>query len=53
MDGWKMSFLLGNPIFRCELLVLGDGNPFFLRIVTIGYVYVSSDPNKDLVSSLC
>ena len=23
MDGWKMSFLLGNPIFRCELLVSG------------------------------
>ena len=23
MDGWKTSFLLGRPIFRCELLVSG------------------------------
>ena len=23
MDGWKMNFLLGRPIFRGELLVLG------------------------------
>ncbi len=23
MDGWKMTFLLGNLIFRCELLVSG------------------------------
>ena len=23
MDGWKMSFLLGKPSFRGELLVLG------------------------------
>ena len=23
MDGWKMNFLLGKPIFRGELLVLG------------------------------
>ena len=22
MDGWHISFLLGWPIFRCELLVL-------------------------------
>ena len=24
MDGWNTSFLLGWPIFRCELLVLGS-----------------------------
>ena len=24
VDGWKMNFLLGNPIFRGELLVLGN-----------------------------
>ena len=24
MDGWKMTFLLGNPIFRGELLVSGS-----------------------------
>ena len=23
MDGWRMYFLLGMPIFRCKLLVLG------------------------------
>ena len=23
MDGWKMNFLLGRPIFRCDLLVSG------------------------------
>ena len=26
MDGWKMKFLLGNPIFRCELFVSGSVN---------------------------
>ena len=24
MDGWKTTFLLGWPMFRCELLVLGS-----------------------------
>ena len=27
MDGWKITFLLGNPIFRGELLVLGSVSP--------------------------
>ena len=27
IDGWKMNFLLGSPIFRGELLVLGRVHP--------------------------
>ena len=27
MDGWNTTFLLGWPIFRCELLVSGRVNP--------------------------
>ena len=33
MDGWKMNFLLGWPIFRCELLVSGRVNQLFLALV--------------------
>ena len=33
MDGWKMNFLLGRPIFRGKLLVLGRVScDFFLSI---------------------
>ena len=27
MDGWNTTFLLGRPIFRCELLVSGRVHP--------------------------
>ena len=30
MDGWNTTFLLGRPIFRCELLVFG-GVGFFCQ----------------------
>ena len=32
MDGWKTSFLLGNPIFRCELLVSGRVRLFHFKM---------------------
>ena len=29
MDGWNTNFLLGWPIFRCEMLVCRQGNSLF------------------------
>ena len=29
MDGWNTNFLLGWPIFRCEMLVCREGNGLF------------------------
>ena len=33
IDGWKMSFLLGWPVFRGELLVLGSVPPDLFMIL--------------------
>ena len=41
MDGWNTSFLLGNPIFRGELLVLGSVVfPIIYRVSAPSQVFV-------------
>ena len=48
MDGWKMSFLLGRPPARCELLVFGSVFVFFWPHLTFCFFSVDASEKRYL-----
>ena len=47
IDGWKMNFLLGNPSFRCKLLLQGGivNPPWSLFSEVLGGIWVGLAPS--------